>query len=55
MRFDQSMRVLKQLLEWNELGMPVLGTIEMRATALVEAGYRSVQERRVVRQAEFGF
>src|SRR5260370_33721228 len=31
MRFDQSMRVLKQLLEQNELGMPVLGTIEMRA------------------------
>ena len=31
MRFDQSMRVLKQLLEGNELGMPVLGTIEMRA------------------------
>jgi predicted dehydrogenase len=31
MRFDQSMRVLKQLLERNELGMPVLGTIEMRA------------------------
>ena len=27
MRFDQSMRVLKQLLERNELGMPVLGTI----------------------------
>ena len=31
MRFDQSMRVLKQLLERNELGTPVLGTIEMRA------------------------
>jgi len=31
MRFDQSMRVLKQLLERNELGIPVLGTIEMRA------------------------
>jgi predicted dehydrogenase len=31
MRFDQSMRVLKQLLERNELGMAVLGTIEMRA------------------------
>jgi predicted dehydrogenase len=31
MRFDQSMRVLKQLLEQNELGTPVLGTIEMRA------------------------
>src|ERR1700722_13267605 len=31
MRFDQSMRVLKQLLERNELGMPILGTIEMRA------------------------
>ena len=31
MRFDQSMRVLKQLLDENELGMPVLGTIEMRA------------------------
>lgn len=31
MRFDQSMRVLKQLLERNELGMPVPGTIEMRA------------------------
>ncbi len=31
MRFDQSMRVLKQLLEHDELGAPVLGTIEMRA------------------------
>jgi predicted dehydrogenase len=31
MRFDQSMRVLKQLLDGNELGLPVLGTIEMRA------------------------
>jgi predicted dehydrogenase len=31
MRFDQSMRVLKQLLDRNELGRPVLGTIEMRA------------------------
>jgi predicted dehydrogenase len=31
MRFDQSMRVLKQLLEYNALGTPVLGTIEMRA------------------------
>ena len=31
MRFDQSMRVLKQLLDRNELGTPVLGTIEMRA------------------------
>jgi len=31
MRFDQSMRVLKQLLEHDELGTPVLGTIEMRA------------------------
>ena len=31
MRFDQSMRVLKQLLQGNELGTPVLGTIEMRA------------------------
>jgi predicted dehydrogenase len=31
MRFDQSMRVLKQLLERNELGTPILGTIEMRA------------------------
>jgi predicted dehydrogenase len=31
MRFDQSMRVLKQLLERNELGRAVLGTIEMRA------------------------
>jgi predicted dehydrogenase len=31
MRFDQSMRVLKQLLERNELGTPVLGTIEMHA------------------------
>jgi predicted dehydrogenase len=31
MRFDQSMRVLKQLLEHNALGTPVLGTIEMRA------------------------
>ena len=31
MRFDQSMRVLKQLLERGELGAPVLATIEMRA------------------------
>src|ERR1700722_4458137 len=31
MRFDQSMRALKQLLERNELGTPVLGTVEMRA------------------------
>jgi predicted dehydrogenase len=31
MRFDQSMRVLKQLLDRNELGEPVLATIEMRA------------------------
>jgi predicted dehydrogenase len=31
MRFDQSIRVLKQLLEHDELGTPVLGTIEMRA------------------------
>jgi len=31
MRFDQSMRVLKQLLNRDELGTPVLGTIEMRA------------------------
>jgi predicted dehydrogenase len=31
MRFDQSMRVLRQLLDRNELGTPVLGTIEMRA------------------------
>src|SRR5262249_30949729 len=31
MRFDQSMRVLKQLLERDELGMPVLGTIAMLA------------------------
>jgi predicted dehydrogenase len=31
MRFDQSIRVLKQLLEQNQLGTPVLGTIEMRA------------------------
>jgi predicted dehydrogenase len=31
MRFDQSMRVLKQLLDRGELGEPVLATIEMRA------------------------
>jgi predicted dehydrogenase len=31
MRFDQSMRALKQLLERNEFGAPVLGTVEMRA------------------------
>jgi predicted dehydrogenase len=31
MRFDQSMRVLKQLLNRGELGEPVLATIEMRA------------------------
>ena len=31
MRFDQSIRVLKQLLERGELGAPVLATIEMRA------------------------
>ena len=31
MRFDQSMRVLKQILERGGLGAPVLATIEMRA------------------------
>ena len=31
MRFDQSMRVLKQLLIRGDLGKPVIGTIEMRA------------------------
>jgi predicted dehydrogenase len=31
MRFDQSMRVLKQLLTRGDLGRPVIGTIEMRA------------------------
>jgi predicted dehydrogenase len=31
MRFDQSMRVLKQLLDRQEFGDPVLATIEMRA------------------------
>lgn len=31
MRFDQSMRVLKQILDRRELGEPVLATIEMRA------------------------
>ncbi|MEZ5667166.1 MAG: Gfo/Idh/MocA family oxidoreductase [Alphaproteobacteria bacterium] len=31
MRYDQSMRVLKQLLERNALGRPVIATIEMRA------------------------
>lgn len=31
MRFDQSMRVLKQLLARGDLGKPVIGTIEMRA------------------------
>src|SRR3954454_19140385 len=31
MRFDQSMRVLKQILDRGELGEPVIATIEMRA------------------------
>jgi predicted dehydrogenase len=31
MRFDQSVRVLKQILERGDLGAPVLATIEMRA------------------------
>ena len=31
MRYDQSMRALKTLLDRGELGQPVLGTIEMRA------------------------
>ena len=31
MRFDQSMRVLKEILERGSLGIPVLATIEMRA------------------------
>src|SRR5947209_224842 len=31
MRFDQSMRVLKQILDLGELGAPVIATIEMRA------------------------
>ena len=31
MRYDQSMRVLKQILDRGELGTPVLATIEMRA------------------------
>jgi predicted dehydrogenase len=31
MRFDQSMRVLKQILDRGDLGAPVLATIEMRA------------------------
>ncbi len=31
MRYDQSMRVLKQILERDELGTPVIATIEMRA------------------------
>lgn len=31
MRFDQSMRVLKQILDRGDLGTPVLATIEMRA------------------------
>lgn len=31
MRFDQSMRVLKQLLDRGDLGQPVIATIEMRA------------------------
>jgi predicted dehydrogenase len=31
MRFDQSMRVLRQILDRGALGEPVLGTIEMRA------------------------
>ena len=31
MRYDQSMRVLKQILDKGELGVPVMATIEMRA------------------------
>ncbi|KXF74878.1 oxidoreductase [Paramesorhizobium deserti] len=31
MRYDQSMRVLKQILDRGELGQPVMATIEMRA------------------------
>jgi predicted dehydrogenase len=31
MRYDQSMRVLKQILDRGELGQPVIATIEMRA------------------------
>ncbi|MCD4512687.1 Gfo/Idh/MocA family oxidoreductase [Brucella pseudogrignonensis] len=31
MRYDQSMRVLKQILDKDELGAPVMATIEMRA------------------------
>ena len=31
MRYDQSMRVLKQIIDNGELGMPVMATIEMRA------------------------
>jgi len=31
MRFDQSMRVLRQILDRGDLGVPVLATIEMRA------------------------
>lgn len=31
MRYDQSMRVLKQILDTGELGTPVIATIEMRA------------------------
>src|SRR5690606_38093266 len=31
MRYDQSMRVLKQILNRGELGTPVIATIEMRA------------------------
>ena len=31
MRFDQSMRVLKQIMDRGDLGQPVLATIEMRA------------------------
>lgn len=31
MRYDQSMRVLKQILDGKELGAPVIATIEMRA------------------------
>ena len=34
MRFDQSMRVLKQLLDRGDLGEPVIATIEMRDPAL---------------------
>jgi predicted dehydrogenase len=43
MRYDQSIRALKTLLERGELGHPVLATIEMRAVPHWQAWLRSYQ------------